>query len=58
MSDRNQRVEEIRERLAEYKKHRNDPYSYYAEEIEAVREMRYRAAEDIEFLLEEFDRRS
>jgi hypothetical protein len=51
-----QRIEEIRKRLEEYQRHKNDPYAYYPEEIKAVREIRDHAAEDIEFLLNEVKR--
>ena len=51
-----QRIEEIRKRLEEYKKHEGDPYAYYPEEIRAVRELKTHAPEDIEFLLNEVRR--
>lgn len=47
-----QRVKEIRKRLEEYHAHKNDPYTYFTEEIEAVSNMKSHAVEDIEFLLE------
>lgn len=53
ISEREKKLEEIRGRLAEYKKRRNDPYAYYPEEILAVREMRDCGPEDIDFLLNE-----
>ena len=51
-----QRIEEIQKRLDEYRKHKNDPYAYYHEEIKAVREMHENAVKDIEFLLNEVRR--
>lgn len=51
-----QKHKEIKNRLEEYKKHKNDLYSYYPEEIKAVRELRDNASEDIEFLLDILDR--
>lgn len=50
------RIEEIRKRLEEYHKHKNDPYAFYHEEIKAVRELKSHAPEDIEFLLNELRR--
>lgn len=44
-------IKMIVNRLEEYKKHCNDPYAYYPEEIDAIRELKQHAAEDIEFLL-------
>jgi len=51
-----ERLEVIRKRLEAYKEHCNDAYAYFEEEIEAVRELRYHAPEDIEFLLKKVDR--
>ncbi len=46
-------VQTITNRLERYKKHCNDPYTYHPEEIDAIRELKEHAAEDIEFLLNE-----
>ena len=48
-----QRIEIIQHRLDEYNAHKNDPYTYYEEEIDAVRELRLNAHKDIKFLLEQ-----
>lgn len=45
------RVDEIRQRLDEYHKHDNDPYAYSPDEIEAIRELKAHAPEDLAFLL-------
>ena len=45
------RIAEIGKGVEEYHKHRNDQYAYYPEEIDAVRELKSHALEDIEFLL-------
>jgi|GEM_PF-2291301 len=45
------KIAEIRKRVKEYHKHKNDPYAYFREEITAVRELYSHAVEDIEFLL-------
>ena len=50
------KVKEIRERLNEYHEHKNDPYAYDIEEIEAVRELKSHATEDIKFLLAQLDK--
>lgn len=51
-----QKHKEIRKRLEEYKKHKNDPYTYYPGEIKEMREFLGHALEDIEFLLNTIDR--
>lgn len=51
MTNNQNRLAEIKNRLKEYKQHKNDPYSYYPREIEAVCELEDNAANDIEFLL-------
>lgn len=45
------RITEIQKRIRDYHEHKNDPYVYYQEEIDAVRELKIHALEDIEFLL-------
>ncbi len=47
------KINEITHRLEEYHKHSNDPYTYFPEEVDAVRNLKMHAAEDIEFLLNE-----
>ena len=47
------RINAIGLRLEEYHKHLNDPYTFYPDEVDAVRELKTHAAEDIEFLLGE-----
>ncbi len=54
--ERLEKIAEIRKRLEEYNKHKNDPYAYYPEEIPQVRALLNNAPEDIKFLLSEFDR--
>lgn len=51
-----QKIEEIRKRLKEYRKHQNDPYAYFQGEIKEVEELLRHAPEDIEFLLNELRR--
>jgi len=53
-----EKVKQIRKRLAGYHSHKNDPYSYYENEIDAVRELRHKAPEDIQSLLSLVDRLS
>ena len=45
------RIDEISQRLAEYHQHENDPYAYDIDEIDAVRNFKVHAAEDMAFLL-------
>lgn len=45
------RISEIRNRVREYNKHKNDPYVYGQEEIDSVRELKSNAVADLEFLL-------
>lgn len=52
------RIVEIQKRVEEYHKHKNDPYAYYPEEIDAVRELKAHALEDIEFLLAQLNQKS
>ncbi len=49
--DVKKRIEAIRHRLDEYRKHCNDPYAYYLREIPAVRTFDENAVEDVAFLL-------
>ncbi len=51
------RIKEIHKRVKEYHKHKNDSYSYYPEEIDAVRKMKFNAVKDIEFLLALLDQK-
>lgn len=51
-----QRLEEIRTRLAEYNEHYSDPYDYDLREITAIRELENNAPDDIGFLLGEIER--
>lgn len=46
-----QKIYVITNRLDEYIMHCNDAYVYNPEEIDAVRELKMHAAEDLEFLL-------
>ncbi len=48
-------VEMVRRAVEEYDKHENDPYAYYQEEIDAVRNLRLNAREFIGFLLKQLD---
>ena len=50
--ERDTKLKEIRKAVKEYDKHENDPYAYYYEEIDAVRNIRQKAREYIGFLLE------
>lgn len=52
------RINEIHKRIKEYHKHKNDPYAYYPEEIDAVRNVKAHAVKDIEFLLALLDQKS
>lgn len=45
------RIEEIRQRLAEYHQHKNDPYCFDLEEIDVVRNLTTNAPDDLAFLL-------
>jgi hypothetical protein len=58
MSATQTRIDAIRKRVDEYHKHKNDPYTYYPEEIKAVREVRFHAIKDIEFLLAQLGQKS
>ncbi len=51
-----QKIEEIRKRLEEYHKHKNDPHAYFSAEIKETRTFFDNAPEDIEFLLNEVKR--
>ena len=51
------RIAEIHKRVQEYHEHKNDPYAYYPEEIDAVRELKSHALKDIEFLLALLDQK-
>lgn len=51
------RVAEIHKRVQEYHKHKNDPYAYRPEEIDAVRELKSHALKDLEFLLALLDQK-
>ena len=51
------RIAEIHKRVQEYHKHKNDPYPYYPEEIDAVRKLKSHALKDIEFLLALLDQK-
>jgi len=53
-----QRIEEIRKSIKEYHQHKNDRYAYDPDEIDAVREVRAHAVENIEFLLAVIDKKS
>ena len=53
MPNSQDRFNRIKNRLAEYKEHKNDAYAYDLREIKAVREFQDSAADDIEFLLGE-----
>ena len=52
------KIAEIQKRIQEYHEHKNDSYAYYVEEIDAVREIRIHAVEDIEFLLAQINYKS
>ena len=54
--ERRKKIVEIKKRLEEYEKHKNDPYAYFQGEIVAVNELTYNAPKDIEFLLMEINR--
>ena len=45
----------IMEMIYEYDKHKNDPYAYSPDEIDAVREIHSRSREIIEYLLDRID---
>lgn len=51
-----QRIAQIEERLMQYYEHRNEPYTYDRDEIDAVRELRNHSAEDLRFLLRILER--
>lgn len=52
------KIAEIQKRFSEYRKHKNDAYAYFPEEIEAIREFKAHAFEDIEFLLSQLGEKS
>ena len=51
------KVTAIRKRLEEYHRHKNDSYSFFPEEIDAVRGLKDKAPEDIKFLLALLDQK-
>lgn len=57
-SETKTKINEIRRRITEYHKHKNDPFAYHEGEISAVREVRENAVQDIEFLLSLLDKKS
>lgn len=52
------RIREIHKRIKEYHKHENDPYVFFPEEINAIREVKDHAIKDIEFLLALLDQKT
>lgn len=48
-------LDKIRKRLNDYRKHRNDSFAYYPDEIKEVKELRTHADKDIAFLLDLID---